>query len=127
MPRREGEGFARELRGVLPSATQFAFGSLWSAFLVFSARSGVFVASWPFLLILAGLFIGNEVFRAYHSRFIFTSVLLFFALLSYAIFMVPVFTEDCRHAHLRGQRHCSDGGILSVHAIAELGERRASG
>ena len=89
----EGEGFAAKLRGFLPSATQFAFGSLWSAFLVFYARSGVLVASWPFLLILAGIFIGNEVFRAYHSRLVFTSVLLFFALLSYAIFMVPVFTK----------------------------------
>jgi len=73
--------------------TQFAFGSLWSAFLVFYARSGVLASSWPFLLILAGIFIGNEIFRAYHSRLIFTSVLFFFALLSYAIFMVPVFTR----------------------------------
>jgi len=84
---------ADRLRGWLPALTQFAFGSLWSAFLVFYARSGVFAVSWPFLLILAGIFIGNELFRAYHSRLIFTSVLLFFALLSYAIFMMPVFTR----------------------------------
>ncbi|MGA7675203.1 MAG: DUF2914 domain-containing protein [Rhizomicrobium sp.] len=89
----EWEGFAAKLRGFLPAVTQFAFGTLWSAFLVFYARSGVLASSWPFFLILAGIFIGNEVFRAYHSRLIFTSVLLFFALLSYAIFMVPVFTH----------------------------------
>jgi len=89
----EWEGFAAKLRGFLPAATQFVFGSLWSAFLVFYARSGVFASSWPFLLILAGIFIGNEIFRAYHSRLVFTSVLFFFALLSYAIFMVPVFTR----------------------------------
>jgi hypothetical protein len=89
----EWEGFAAKLRGFLPMLTQFVFGSLWSAFLVFYARSGVLASSWPFLLVLACIFLGNEIFRAYHSRLIFTSVLFFFALLSYAIFMVPVFTR----------------------------------
>ena len=89
----ESEGFSAKLRGYLPAVTQFAFGSLWSAFLVFYARSGVLAGSWPFLIVLAGIFIGNEVFRDYHSRLLFTSGLFFFALLSYAIFMVPVFTH----------------------------------
>jgi hypothetical protein len=89
----EWEGFAARLRNFLPMLTQFAFGSLWSAFLVFYARSGVLASSWPFLVVLACIFLGNEIFRAYHSRLIFTSVLFFFALQSYAIFMVPVFTH----------------------------------
>ena len=84
---------ATRLRGYLPAATQFAFGTLWSAFLVFYARSGAFAGSWPFLVILAAIFIGNEVFKVYHSRLIFTALLFFFALLSYAVFMVPVFTH----------------------------------
>jgi len=91
--RTETEGLVAKLRGTLPAVAQFVFGSLWSAFLVFYARSGTLAASWPFLLILAAIFIGNEVFRVYHSRLIFTAVLFFFALLSYAIFMVPVFTH----------------------------------
>ena len=91
--RTETEGYVARLRGYLPAVTQFMFGSLWSAFLVFYARSGTLAASWPFLLILAAIFIGNEVFRVYHSRLIFTAVLFFFALMSYAIFMVPVFTH----------------------------------
>jgi hypothetical protein len=82
-----------KLRGLLPAVTQFAFGSLWSAFLVFYARSGVLASSWPFFLILLAIFVGNEVLRSYHSRLIFTTDLLAFALLSYAIFMVPVFTH----------------------------------
>jgi hypothetical protein len=86
--------FTVRLRGLLPAATQFAFGSLWSAFLVFYARGGTVDASWPFLLILLAIFIGNEVLKAYHARLIFTSVLLAFALLSYAIFMVPVFVHS---------------------------------
>lgn len=80
-------------RAYLPALTQFMFGSLWSAFLVFYARSGVLSATWPYFLILGAIFLGNEVFKQYHARFIFTSTLFFFALLSYAIFMVPVFTH----------------------------------
>jgi len=83
----------RKLRGYLPALTQFVLGSLWSAFLVFYARSGTVVASWPFLIVLAAIFIGNEVFSKYYARLIFTTTLLFFALISYSVFMVPVFTH----------------------------------
>jgi hypothetical protein len=85
--------FVVKLRAYLPALTQFAFGSLWSAFLVFYARSGAFSGSWPFLILLGAIFLGNEIFRQYHARLIFTSTLFFFALISYAIFMVPVFTH----------------------------------
>lgn len=81
------------LRLWLPAATQFALGGLWSGFLVFYARSAVLAASWPFLLLLLGFLIGNEAFRQYHSRLVFASLLLFFALYSYAVFLVPVFTR----------------------------------
>jgi hypothetical protein len=85
--------FVAKLRSYLPALTQFALGTLWSAFLVFYARSGVLAASWPFLIVLAAIFIGNEVFKRYHARLIFTTTLFFFALISYAAFMVPVFTH----------------------------------
>lgn len=102
-----------KLRGLLPAVTQFAFGSLWSAFLVFYARSGVLVSTWPFFLILLAIFIGNELLRSYHSRLIFTAILLAFALISYAIFMVPVFT------HTIGVRTflCSGAAAMGVFAV----------
>ncbi len=81
-------------RMLLPAATQFALGGLWSGFLVFYARSAVMAASWPFLLLLAGFLVGNETFRKYHSRLVFSSLLLLFAIYSYAIFVVPVFTHS---------------------------------
>ncbi len=81
------------LRGLMPAATQFALGTLWSAFLVFYARGGSVASSWPFLCVLLAIFVGNEIFASYHARLIFTAVLFAFALLSYAIFMVPVFTH----------------------------------
>ena len=77
----------------LPVATQFALGGLWSGFLIFYTRSAVLLASWPFLLVLAAIFIGNEVFKHYYSRLVFTSTLFFFALFSYAIVTVPIFTH----------------------------------
>jgi hypothetical protein len=78
------------LHTILPAASQFALGGLWSGFLVFYSRSAVFSASWPFLLVLTAVFIGNEVFRGYRTRLVFSGLLLFFALYSYAIFVVPV-------------------------------------
>jgi len=101
-----------KLRGFLPALTQFMFGSLWSAFLVFYGRSGVVAGSWPFLVVLAAIFIGNEVFKKYHTRLIFTTTLFFFALISYAAFMVPVFT------HTIGQLTFLLSGAASVAVFA---------
>jgi len=93
---------AREQRGktmprwhtVLPMATQFALGALWSAFLVFYSRGAVLAASWPFLLVLVAIFTGNEIFKRYHSRLVFTAILYFFALFSYVIVTLPIVTRS---------------------------------
>lgn len=82
------------LRLWLPAITQFALGGLWSGFLVFYWRSAAVAASWPFLLLLGVFLVGNEVFRRYHARLVFATLLFFFALYSYAIFVVPVFTKS---------------------------------
>ena len=78
---------------LLPIATQFALGGFWSGFLIFYARSAVVSASWPFLLLLLLIFIGNEYYARYHERVVFTSTLFFFALYSYAIFALPIYTH----------------------------------
>ena len=90
--RGEPEGLLRKIRPLGVAATQFAFGGLWSAFLIFYARSAVLAASWPFLVVLGAIFVGNEAFKHYHSRLVFTCTLLFFALFSYTIFVVPILT-----------------------------------
>ncbi len=77
-------------RAIVSAATQFALGGLWSAFLIFYSRSSAIVVSWPFLLVLAGILLSNEIFREYHSRLVFTLVLLFIALFSYMTFVVPI-------------------------------------
>jgi hypothetical protein len=60
---------------------------------VFYSRSAVLTASWPFLAVLAAIFIANEIFKKYHSRLVFTAVLLFFALFSYAIVTLPILSR----------------------------------
>jgi hypothetical protein len=77
-------------RAILIAVTQFVLGALLSGFCVFYIRSASLGASWPFLLFMAAIFIGNEYFRAYASRLVFAALLFFFSLYSYAILLVPV-------------------------------------
>jgi hypothetical protein len=79
---------------ILPMAAQFALGGMWSAFLVFYTRGAVFASAWPYLLVLVAIFIGNEVFKHYHSRLVFTAILFFFGLYSYAIVTAPILTRN---------------------------------
>jgi len=69
---------------------QFAFGGLFSGFSIFYFRSGSLLSSWPFILILFALLIGNESMRKRYERLIFQIVLLFVALFFFTIFAVPV-------------------------------------
>ena len=90
---RPSSGAARpRWRVFLLFATQFALGGFWSGFVVFYGRSADLGASWPFLLLLLLILLGSEYFHHYHERLVFTSILFFFALYSYAIFAVPVYT-----------------------------------
>ncbi|MSU74364.1 DUF2914 domain-containing protein [Candidatus Kaiserbacteria bacterium] len=90
---RVARGYSRpRLSVLLPLITQFALGGFWSGFVIFYGRSATIGASWPFLLVLALIFFGSEYFHRYHARLVFTSVLFFFALYSYMIFAVPVYT-----------------------------------
>ena len=81
---------SQRVRTILSAATQFALGCLLSGFCVFYLRSASLWSSWPYLLLLAGIFVGNEFFKAYTTRFTLALLLYFFALFSYAILMVPV-------------------------------------
>lgn len=77
-------------RTILVSVAQFALGCLLSGFCVFYIRSASVGASWPFLFFMGAIFIGNEYLRRYHARLVFSALLFFFSLYSYAILLVPV-------------------------------------
>lgn len=83
-----------KMRPFLPPIVQFAFGALFSGFVIFYTRSGSLVASWPFLLILFGIFIGNEFFRQRYVRMTFHTSIYFLALFSFSIFVVPILVRD---------------------------------
>lgn len=89
-----GARFLAPIARFLPLFVQFAFGGLFSGFTIFYTRSASLAASWPFLLLLLSLLLGNELFRKYYLRFSFQVSILFFALFSYLIFYVPIIVDD---------------------------------
>jgi hypothetical protein len=88
--RPDGKKPSDKTRASLIFVTQFALGCLLSAFCVFYIRSASITSSWPFILAMAAIFIGNEYMRRYHARLVFSALLFFFAIYSYAVLLVPV-------------------------------------
>lgn len=84
------ESNPHKLQFWLVNAMQFFFGGLLSVYLVFYFRSGTIATSWPFLLILALAFIANESLKRRFARLSFQIALLFFAIYSFAIYLMPM-------------------------------------
>src|SRR3989344_2295114 len=70
---------------------QYAFGGLFSGYLIFYTRASTFVASWVFIFILVILFIANERLRESYSWARFQIGIYYVALFSYLVFSIPVF------------------------------------
>lgn len=126
--RPEGRKPSEKTRAVLIFITQFALGALLSGFCVFYIRSASITSSWPFLLGMAAIFIGNEYMRRYHAQLVFGALLLFFALYSYAIMLVPLVIGRI------GPVPFLASGIIAVvvfffymRALAQLGHDRYAG
>lgn len=83
-------GFIEKFSDFLPVILQFPFGGLFSAFVVFYFRSAAVSASWPFLLVLAFLLVGNEFFRNQYRKLAFHISIYFVAIFSYSTLIVPV-------------------------------------
>jgi hypothetical protein len=87
-----GNYVPEKIKPFLHLIVQFAFGGLFSAFFVFYSRSGSLLASWPFLIILLGMLIGNEIIVEKYKLLVFQISIYFFILFSYLIFLVPLIT-----------------------------------
>ncbi len=74
----------------LPLVMQYAFGGLFSGYVVFYTRSGSLFGSLPFILILIFLLVGNEFFRRRYERIIFQAGMYYIAVFSFFIFFIPV-------------------------------------
>ena len=78
------------LRKYAPLFTQYAFGGLFSGMLIFYGRSGSWLVSWPFLLIILAVIWGNETIRDRVQRLLYNVGMLFVGLFSYVVLVVPV-------------------------------------
>lgn len=76
--------------GIIPYATQFAFGGLLSGYFIFFTRSASFASSWFFILLLVIAIFGNEFLQEEKRRFELRVAMLFAAFFFFAIIYVPV-------------------------------------
>lgn len=74
----------------IPFIIQFAFGGLLSGLVVFYGKSASWFFSWPFMLLLLGIFVGNERFRSRYTRLVFQVTFLYLILFLLLIFYVPM-------------------------------------
>ena len=84
------EPVSRFMRRYMPLLTQYAFGGLFSGMLIFYGRSGSWMVSWPFLLIIIGVIFGNETIRDRVQRLIYNIAMLFVGMFAYVVLVVPV-------------------------------------
>jgi hypothetical protein len=82
-----------KLRRAVFILTQFAIGGLFSACTIFYSRSGSWVASWPFLLVLLGFMVSSEFMKKYYSKLLLQIIVAYLALFSYLIFSIPLITK----------------------------------
>lgn len=97
---------------MVPVVVQFAFGGLFSAFVIFYTRSSAPTINWLFLLVLAVLLIGNERLRKRYEKLVFQLSVYFFAVFSYSIFLVPILVRKI------GTEIFLLSGFVSLAAIA---------
>ncbi|HEX8591139.1 MAG TPA: DUF2914 domain-containing protein [Candidatus Paceibacterota bacterium] len=86
-------GWQRTIATLSPLGAAFTIGGLLSGFVIFYTKSAVLSVSWPFLLLLLGIFVGNEFARSYRAHLAFQTVLFFFALYAYLIFAFPLYAD----------------------------------
>ena len=79
-------------RKYLPLLVQFSFGGLLSGMLIFYGRSGAWLQSWPFLLIILLAIYGNETIKDRSSRLIYNLAIFFVGLMAYMVLLIPVLT-----------------------------------
>lgn len=84
------EHWNASIRDFSPLLTQFAFGGLFSGMLIFYGRSGSWMVSWPFFLIIFAVIYGNETIRDRAQRLLYNIAMLFIGLFSYVVLIVPV-------------------------------------
>lgn len=78
------------LKQYSPVLMQYAFGGLLSGMLIFYGRSGDWLASAPFLLLIVSVILGNEFIEKNSNRLIYHITLYFIGIYAYIVLVIPV-------------------------------------
>lgn len=89
---RFGEWWSQKLYQITQLSLPYALGGLFSGMLIFYGRSGDIAASWPYLVLIVGAILGNELIRDRGRRLVFNILAYFIGLFSYLVLVVPVVT-----------------------------------
>jgi len=84
--------FNRILRWLSPALMQYSFGGLLSGMLIFYGRSGDWITSAPFLLLILAVMFGNELIKKRSERLLYHILLYSIGMMSYIVLVVPVVT-----------------------------------
>jgi len=84
------EKINEKIRRFSPLVTQYAYGGLFSGMLIFYGRSGFWLTSWPFLLIILIAIYLNETITDRVQRLLYNIGMLFIGLFAYVVLVVPV-------------------------------------
>lgn len=82
--------FWEKVSSFIPYGTQFMFGTLFNAAFIFYGQSAELSSSWPFVVFLILVVLGNELLRKKHDRLAFQLVMFFIAAFLYFVFMMPM-------------------------------------
>ena len=85
-----GERFSRKLVRFMPGLMQYSFGGLLSGMLIFYGRSGDWVTSAPFLLLILTVIFGNEFVHKRSDRLVWHIALYFIGTFSYIVLVLPI-------------------------------------
>jgi hypothetical protein len=104
---------------------QYAVGAILSGSLIFYTKSSTLEVSWPFLVLLAIVFFGNEFFRGYREHLAFQTMLFFFGLYAYAIFALPLLIGKLGPFVFLGSSAVALSILLAfLYALYRVGENR---
>lgn len=87
---RIGERSSRFLRKYMPGVMQYSFGGILSGMLIFYGRSGDWLTSAPFLLLILSVIFGNELVHKRSDRLVYHIALYFIGVFSYTVLVLPI-------------------------------------
>jgi Protein of unknown function (DUF2914) len=85
-----GGWMSNKLVRYMPGVMQYSFGGLLSGMLIFYGRSGDWVTSAPFLLLILSVIFGNELVNKRSDRLVYHIALYFIGLFSYTVLVLPI-------------------------------------